>query len=112
MARHAPFPVGLKPGDFIQLTSHFGDIFFEVERVFPPDEPDGYWHVKFWTYRKYGAHPYTEWCNSASTIRRVVPAEMAEPSLITKHQRFKAHHGQYDPLYGYAPAGTPLRTDK
>lgn len=104
------FPEGLKPGDFIQLTKHFGDIFFEVSRVMTPIRGSNCWHVNYWTYRKYGRLPYEDWCNSASTIRRVVSAELAIPVFMAKRQRFHAAQGQYDPLYGFAAAGTPLRT--
>lgn len=104
------FPADLKTGDFIQLSTHFGDIFFEVIKVLPPLERSDYWHVVFVSYGKYAGLPKEDWCNSASRVRSVVAAEMAEPVMRFKHQRFHAVHGQFDPLYGYAPRGTPLRT--
>ncbi len=104
------YPEGLKPGDFIQTISHFGDVFFEVESCLPPLEGSRYWHVTYYTYDKYGRTPRTTWVNSASSIRAVIPAEMAVPVMIHKRLRFKASFGQYDPFYGFALAGTPLRT--
>lgn len=103
--RHA-LPPGLKPGDFIQGSMHFGDIFFEVEKCF---ESGGYWSITYIHYDKYGATPKTDWINSASTLRRVIPAEMAVPLMIHKNQRFMASFGQYDPFDGFAPAGIALR---
>jgi hypothetical protein len=104
-----PFPQGLKPGDFIQTSSHFGDIFFEVLYCIAPSEGSNYWQVTFATYDKYSGTLRTDWVNSASTIRAVVSAEMAGPVIMAKHQRYKATWGQYDPFYGFAPVGTPLR---
>lgn len=106
---HGEYPTGLKPGDFIQTDSHFGDIFFEVMRCTPPLEGDRYWSVTFATYDKYSGVLREQWVNGASTIRRILPAEMAVPILRAKHQRFQASFGQYDPFYGFAPVGTPLR---
>lgn len=103
------FPVGLKVGDFIQTVRHFGDIFFEVLSVMPPIEDGGYWHITFARYGKYSGSMGSDWVNSAGWIRRVVPAEMAVSVMVAKHQRFQASFGQYDPCYGFAPRGTPLR---
>lgn len=102
------YPAGLKPGDFIQASKHFGDIFFEVITCWI-DEASGYWHITYVTYPKYSGNMITDWLNSASTVRRVIPAEMAEPVMMHKGLRWHSTRGQYDPLYGYAPRGTPLR---
>lgn len=103
------FPHGIKVGDFVQETSHFGDIFFEVTHVSPPSPNSTYWSVTYLTYDKYGSKP-REWSvNSARGIRQFYPAEMAIPVMLFKRQRFKASFGQYDPFYGFAPVGKPLR---
>ena len=60
-------------------------------------------------YDKYGSKPRETWVNSASTIRNVITAEMAEPCMVRKGLRFHSTQGQYDPFYGYAPVGTALR---
>lgn len=104
------YPLALKPGDFVQSTKHFGDIFFEVAHCTPPSEGSRYWSVTFYTYDKYGKNPRTDWVNGATGIRAVISAEMAVPLMMHKRLRFKASFGQYDPFYGFAPAGTPLRT--
>lgn len=105
----SPFPEGLKVGDFIQNCNHFGDIFFEVVNVMEPSEDSTYWMVTYVTYNKYGSQPHTEWINSATSIRRVISAEMAVPVMFKKRLRFKATFGQYDPFYGFVPCGVPLR---
>jgi hypothetical protein len=102
------YPHGLKPGDFIQGTQHFGDIFFEVISCYC-DEEVRYWQINYVTFDKYGSKPRENWINNASTIRRVLTAEMAVPVMLYKRLRFHSTAGQYDPLYGFAPAGTPLR---
>ena len=102
----AEYPEGIKPGDFIQTTKHFGDIFFEVVSCW---NSDGYWSITYVTYDKYSGTPRTEWVNGVTAIRRVIPAEMAVPTIVAKRNRFKASFGQYDPFYGFAAAGTPLR---
>lgn len=71
---------------------------------------DGHWHVGYITYEKYGAKPHKTWVNSVTEIRKVLPAEMAVPTMRHKRWRFCATFGQFDPFYGFAPAGTPLRT--
>lgn len=101
---HAP----IKVGDFIQTTSHFGDIYFEVTQAFAPCTDRGEWFVIYVTYDKYGSQPRE--VSTLGRIRRVVSAEMAEPTIRAKGERFHATHGQFDPFYGYAPRGTPLRT--
>ena len=103
----AEYPEGIKPGDFIQTTKHFGDIFFEVKSCYNGGD---YWSITYVTYDKYGANPRTESANGVTAIRRVIPAEMAVPTIVAKRNRFKASFGQYDPFYGFAPVGTPLRT--
>jgi len=109
MASENTYPHGLKPGDFIQGVNHFGDIFFEVARCFAPSDHHNYWSIHYVTYDKYGSRPSEERMNSATAVRRVVPAEMAIPVMIQKGQRFEASFGQYDPFHGFAPVGTPLR---
>jgi hypothetical protein len=103
------FPPGIKVGDFVQTDSHFSDIFFEVTRVTAPDDDSDYWSVTFVSYEKYGGTPREQSVNSAGSIRQFYPAEMAVPVMLFKRQRFRALFGQYDPFYGFAPAGTPLR---
>lgn len=103
-----PYPDGLKPGDFIQTLSHFADIFFEVKSCLALE--GGYWMVTYYTYDKYGSLPRTQWVNRVEGLRAVLPAEMAIPVMLHKRLRFKASFGQYDPLFGFAPAGKPLRT--
>ncbi|GBG14318.1 fuculose phosphate aldolase [Novimethylophilus kurashikiensis] len=103
------YPPGLKPGDFIQTTSHCGDVFFEVLSCIQPSQPGDYWHITYVTYDKYGSQPGREFVNSAGSIRAVIPAEMAIPVMVRKRLRFKSKEGQFDPFYGYAPVGTPLR---
>ena len=102
----AVYPEGIKPGDFIQTINHFGDIFFEVKSCYNDSD---YWSITYVTYDKYGGKPRTESVGSSTTIRRVLPAEMAVPTIMQKRDRFKASFGQYDPFYGFAPVGTPLR---
>ncbi len=104
-----PFPPGLKAGDFIQGTSHFGDVFFEVISCIAPGEGSTYWSVNYMKYGKYDAMPTANWINCASSIRRVIPAEMAIPVMLTKRHRFHARAGQYDPIFGFAPHGQPMR---
>lgn len=104
-----PYPEGLKPGDFIQPSNCFGDIFFEVVSCFGITQDVPHWMVTFITYDKYGKQPRTEWVTSATGVRQVIQAEMAVPTMIRQSLRFKAAFGQYDPIYGFAPAGTPLR---
>jgi len=102
------FPPGIKVGDFVQLDSHFGDIFFEVVSVI--DHPGAYWGITYVGYGKYSGTPEKRWTNSAGPgVRQFYPAEMAVPVMQFKRQRFKATFGQYDPFYGFAPVGTPLR---
>jgi len=60
-------------------------------------------------YGNYEAYPEVDWIGSASAIRAVIPAEMAVPVMVKKGLRFHSVNGHYDPLYGYAPKGTPLR---
>ncbi len=103
------FPAGLKPGDFIQSTKHFGDVFFEVVSCIAPGEGSEYWSVNYVEYGKYDAKPSTNWINCASSIRRVIPSEMAVPVMLAKRHRFHARAGQYDPFYGFAPHGRPMR---
>jgi len=98
----APYPVGLKPGDFIQPETCFGDIFFEVVSCFGPSRGTPHWHVSYVTFDKYGSTPRTSWVNGATGIRRVIPAELAVPVMFKKRLRFKASFGQYDPFYGFA----------
>lgn len=105
----SPFPSGLKPGDFIQASSHFADVFFEVKSVIAPREGSSFWMVTFWTYDKYAPNPRVWSVNSAGSIRAVIGAEMAEPVMRFKGLRYQAKHGQYDPIDGYAPIGTSLR---
>ena len=102
----AEYPEGLRVGDFIQTTKHFGDIFFEVKSCYNSGD---YWSITYITYDKYGSTPRTESANGVTAIRRVIPAEMAVPTIMMKRERFKASFGQYDPFYGFAPVGTPLR---
>ena len=104
----AEYPQGLKPGDFIQTVKHFGDIFFEVTHCYC-SEDGRYWSIDYVTYDKYGSEPRRESANSVTQIRRVLPAELAIPVIRFKGERFNALAGQYDPFYGYAPRGTPLR---
>lgn len=104
------YPATLRPGDFINLNKHFGDIFFEVLTCRPPRDDDGYWHVTYATYDKYSGTMREERCNSASSIRAIIPAEMAEPTMVKLGLRWKSSRGQYDPLYGYTPRGVPLRS--
>ena len=92
----------IRAGDFIQMRSHFGDIFFEC--IFAPLSATG--SCTWVKYDKYGATPLREW---GSDVRRVIQAEMAIPVMLFKRLRFQAQMGQYDPVYGFAPAGTPLR---
>lgn len=106
---HSIYPDGLKPGDFIQTTSHFGDVYFEVTRCMPPCADSNYWHINYVKYEKYGTRPIEQWVNSASNIRAVIQAEMAVPTMLKKRLRFHSVDGHFDPLYGYAPKGTPLR---
>ncbi len=108
--KHAAYPEGLKPGDFIQPSDCFGDVFFEVVSCYgPTPEMPKYWNVTYITYDKYGSKPRTDWINGATGIRKVIPAEMALPVIMQKRMRFYASIGQYDPFYGFAPVGTPLR---
>ena len=108
------FPEGLEVGDFIQLNSHFGDIFFETTAVHKPvDYGSGrrYWSIYFVSYDKYAAKPRQEWANSGSSgVRKVVKAAGAREFFRERFLRFQAVDGQYDPCYGFAPVGTPLRT--
>ena len=104
-----PYPTGLKPGDFIQPSDCFGDIYFEVASCYGPTEGVSHWHITYITYDKYGSKPRTEWVNCATGIRRVIPAEMAVPVMLHLNLRFKASFGQYDQFDGFAPVGTPLR---
>lgn len=103
------YPEGLKPGDFIQTTSHFSDIYFEVKSCYGPTDGSPYWYITYFTYRKYGSQPYVEWVNSASSIRSVIRAEMVEAVMRFKGLRWQSARGQYDACYGYAPVGTQLR---
>lgn len=106
------FPEGLKAGDFVQLNSHFSDIFFEVTIVLAPclDDARPYWSIDYVTYDKYGSQPRRVWTNSGGPgVRAVVKAEMAVPVLVRKHMRFHSEQGQFDPVYGFAPRGTPIR---
>lgn len=98
----APYPAGLKPGDFIQPETCFGDVFFEVASCYGPSQGTPQWHVSFVTYDKHSGVPSTSWVNGAIGIRRVIPAEMAVPIMVKRRQRFKASFGQYDPIYGFA----------
>lgn len=103
------YPPGLKVGDFIQTSSHFGDVFFEVVKCMPPREDSRFWMVTYVTYDKYGSQPRTSSVNSAGSIRAVISAEMAIPVMLKRRLRFKSMQGQYDPIFGFAPVGTPLR---
>ena len=102
--QHGTYPDGLKPGDFIQLDTHFGDYFSEVQTCSPPSEGSSYWQVTFSTYDKHSCRHDTYRVNSAGCFRRVLPAEMAVPIMRKKHQRFAASFGQYDPFDGFTPA--------
>lgn len=109
---HAEFPKGLKVGDFIQLTSHFSDIYFEVTGIIAPVDGDekSFWSVDYITYDKYGSLPRKQWSNSGgSAVRSVIKAEMAIPVMLQKRLRFQCEMGQYDPFYGFAPRGKALR---
>lgn len=105
----AEYPAGLKPGDFIQTTNHFGDVYFEVKGCWPPRDGSDFWMVTYITYDKYGGEPREQRINSATQIRKVYSAEMAVPVILHRRERFHASFGQYDPIYGFAPVGTPLR---
>lgn len=94
----------IKVGDFIQLSTHFGDIYCEVSSVYEGGKSGSYL-----SYDKYGSKPHTESWNGFDSIRRVVPAEMAMVTIVFKHERFQASCGQFDPFYGFAPVGTPMR---
>jgi|JI8StandDraft_1071087.scaffolds.fasta_scaffold241812_1 hypothetical protein len=110
--REVAFPDGLRAGDFVQMNSHFQDIFFEVAGVLPPclDDLRPYWSIEYVSYDKYGSQPRRVWTNSGGPgVRAVVKAEMAVPVLTRKHMRFHSEQGQFDPFYGFAPRGTPLR---
>lgn len=108
MRQRSPYFPGLKSGDFIQFTDNFGDIFFEVITCGGGTLGE-YWGCTYATYAKYGSLPSSGWKNSASNIRAVIPAEMAIPVMVFKRLRFMALIGQYDPIYGFAPVGKPLR---
>ncbi len=109
MRELAPFPEGIKVGDFVQSINHFGDVFFEVVSAWKDKDTDHYWHVWFVRYGKYDAVPSRDLLNAATAVRQVVSAEMAVPVMQFKGQRFHAKSGHYDPFYGFAPVGTPLR---
>lgn len=94
----------IKVGDFVQLRTHFGDIYCEVSSVYEGGKSGSYL-----TYDKYGSRPHTEQWNRIDSIRRVVPAEMAMVVIAFKRERFQAKSGQFDPFYGFAPVGTPMR---
>lgn len=94
----------IKVGDFVQLRAHFGDIFCEVSSVYEGGKSGSYI-----TYDKYASRPHTEQWNRIDSIRRVVPAEMAMVVIPFKRERFQSSIGQFDPFYGFAPVGTPLR---
>ena len=94
----------IKVGDFIQLRTHFGDIYCEVSSVYEGGKSGSYI-----SYGKYDSKPHRESWHSAESIRRVVPAEMAMVTIVFKHDRFQASCGQFDPIHGFAPVGTPLR---
>lgn len=100
----APYPAGLKPGDFIQPETCFGDVFFEVASCYGPSQATSLWHVSYVTYDKHCRVPRTSWVNGAIGIRRVIPSEMAVPVMFKKRLRFKASFGQYDPILGFAAA--------
>lgn len=106
----------IKPGDFIQTNSHFGDVFFEVVKAIygdplPSSRGEDFCFITWVSYGKYSGVPKADggWTTMASRIRCVIPAEMAIPVMMFKRLRFYAAHGQYDPIYGFAPIGTPLR---
>lgn len=101
--------IRIKPGDFINTTSHFRDVMFEVESVMEPSGGSRFWAVTVYTYEKYGARPRTLWINRGQDLRSHLAGEMAIPVLIQKGMRFQAKMGQYDPVYGFAPAGVALR---
>ena len=94
----------IKEGDFIQLKTHFGDIYCEVSSVYEGGKSGSYI-----TYSKYGSKPDTERWSRIDDIRRVVPSEMAMVVIAFKRERFQARSGQFDPFYGFAPVGTPMR---
>ncbi len=98
------YPEGLKAGDFIQTTDHCGDIFFEVQSCFAPTATSSSWMIVYVTYDKYSNKPRTSWANSATQIRKVIPAEMAIPTIMKKNCRFKAAIGKYDPFNGFTAA--------
>lgn len=104
-----PFPEGIRVGDYIQTANHFGDIFFEVVAVMRPTDDSTFWMIDFVRYEKYGTEPLTRWVNCATAIRQFLPAEMAEPVMIEQGHRFYNQRGQYDPIFGWAPRGIPLR---
>lgn len=109
MRELAPFPDGIKAGDFIQSINHFGDVFFEVVSAWNDIDTGRHWHVSFVRYGKYDAVPSKDFVNAATPIRQVLSAEMAVPVMQFKRQRFHAKSGHYDHFYGFAPVGTPLR---
>lgn len=94
-------PKDIKVGDFMQTTSHFGDVFFEVVGVDYPDDGSGYWNIDYIKYGKTGTVPIKDWVNSAGSIRRFYTAEMAVPTMIFKNQRFYSLLGKYDPFVGF-----------
>jgi hypothetical protein len=97
----------IRIGDFIQKHTHFGDIYFEVISSHFDEGGKSEFFVAYVSFDKYASRPRSEW--TVGRIRSVISAEMAEPVMQWKRLRYHAVHGQYDPIYGYAPLGTPLR---
>lgn len=110
MNQRNEYPEGLKPGDFIQTSNHFSDVFFEVTHCYPPEIGGPYWRITYVRYEKYGAEPIEEFVNSATSISAVIKAELAIPVMLIKRLRFYAIFGHYDPIFGFAPKGTALRS--
>ncbi len=93
----------LRPGDFIQLDTHFGDFYSEVTSAF------GDRHATYVLHDKFAGKHHMHSFNPSTSIRRMVLAEMAVPVIMFKHDRFSATFGQYNPFYGFAHEGMPLR---
>jgi hypothetical protein len=91
---------GIKPGDFIQLNQHFGDIFFEVISIF--DVIHSKRSVTYYKYPKYSNKSKDSFMVvSPDQVRKIIPAEMAWPSMYMNRQRFHAKQGKYDPIDGF-----------
>ena len=98
------FPVGVKVGDFIQLESHFPDVFFQVDSVYPPQDDNHYWSIGYITHNKQLQQKLEFVNGGCSAVSRVVPEEFAIPTMISKNQRYHTHSGMYDPIFGWQPA--------